>query len=54
MEKRKTAKWSKSVFIAIEFEEETAVLAIDNTREAAECLMELWPTLDGPDSIAPS
>jgi hypothetical protein len=48
MEKRATAKWSKSVFVAIEFEEETAVLAIDNTREAAECLMELWPTLDTP------
>jgi hypothetical protein len=48
MEKQKNAKWPKSVLVEIEFEEETAVLAIDNTREAAECLMELWPTLDGP------
>ncbi|MDR6759210.1 hypothetical protein J2Y48_004526 [Mycoplana sp. BE70] len=43
----KSQKWSKAVLVEIEFEEEFAVLQIDNTREAAECLMELWPTLDG-------
>lgn len=47
MVKPKSKKWPKSVMVEIEFEEEFAVLAIDNTREAAECLMELWPAFDG-------
>lgn len=48
MAARNLKKWRKAVLVEIEFEEAAAVLQIDNTREAAECLMELWPTLDGP------
>lgn len=48
MFEQKSQKWQKAVLVEIEFEEELAVLQIDNTNEAANCLMELWPTLDGP------
>lgn len=48
MRARKSNRWSRSVVVEIAFEEETAQLIIDNTREAAECLMELWPDHDGP------
>ena len=47
MTTHKTGKWLRAVFVEIEFEEETAVLQIDNTREAAECLSNLWPYDDG-------
>ena len=43
----KAGKWLRAVFVEIEFEDETAVLQIDNTREAAECLTNLWPQNDG-------
>lgn len=42
-------KWSQSVVVEIEHEGENAHLVISNTRDAAECLAQLWPDLESPE-----
>lgn len=41
--------WAQSVVIAIEHEGENAHLVINNTRDAAECLAQIWPDTDSPE-----
>lgn len=47
METHQSGMWIKAVLVEIEFEEETAIVQIENTLQAAECLSLLWPDSDG-------
>lgn len=48
MQTPSSGTWVKQVLVEIELEDETAVLHVINTREAAVCLMSLWPHSRGP------